>query len=630
MNSARYPLLILLIALLYGLGHFTWYVGTPLGLTPVLDERENILLAAQIAGHALPPEPFYRAMGYPLLLAGVLQAGLPEIELPVAALLLGLILHGLGAMLVAKLAQRWFNEPRAGLLAGLLFALNPVLVHFATQRLDATLSLVLFLAGLFSLDLDRNPPGRRALFLTSLWWSLAALTRPQFLTVWLMLPVLALWRQPNRRGGQAALATLACGGFFFIAQGFWQRSVCGEFRILPWQGAYNLWAANAPDTHGRYYHQTLDLSQVQGVENPARVESLLLYQTETDRGSTAIDVMNAHWRRKFVLHVATHPLRWLGLMTRKTYALLNNWEQYNNKTYALHKARSPWLRPNPIGWGLLLLLGVVGAWRLQGLSTRQFRETALIAVACAGGIVLFYVSARFRLPLAALLCVLAGGALARPFFWRSLTAARQCAFAALILCAGLVTFSAFDHVRDARPYLQDHLLMARAAQEVGDDGETWREAQAALALEAGNRTATEFIVTSGFNRQLTGSLAPTENVHWRESMQRLLDYPAAPNSKPARLIAAVMLHDTAALRATTQQETAAAYDALGGLALIDAATTDELLRLRAAPLSSGTTLFLMARQQLNPAEFSSWAGLEHTPAWALALATARTHLLGAR
>jgi hypothetical protein len=48
----------------------------------------------------------------------------------------------------------------------------------------------------------------------------------------------------------------------------------------------------------------------------------------------------------------------LGQLGRKVYALLNDWEQYNNKTYAFHQARSPWLRWNPLSWGVLLVPGV--------------------------------------------------------------------------------------------------------------------------------------------------------------------------------------------------------------------------------------------------------------------------------
>ena len=57
------------VALFYALGHLTWYLGTPLGRVPVLDERENIDLALAIAGRTLEHVPFYRAPGYALVLA---------------------------------------------------------------------------------------------------------------------------------------------------------------------------------------------------------------------------------------------------------------------------------------------------------------------------------------------------------------------------------------------------------------------------------------------------------------------------------------------------------------------------------------------------------------------------------
>ena len=112
-------------------------------------------------------------------------------------------------------------------------------------------------------------------------------------------------------------------------------------------------------------------------------------------------------------------------MARKAYALLDNWEQYNNKTFAFHKARSPWLRWNPICWGALLVLGVAGAARLGAESPRAARALAAVAAAVAASILLFFVSARFRLPLAAVLAVLAGGALAAPSFWRAWPAPRR-------------------------------------------------------------------------------------------------------------------------------------------------------------------------------------------------------------
>ena len=428
MTATRLWLLILLVALAYGLAQFSWYAAHPrsAGVPGSWDERENFTLAEQIVGRSLPKEPFYRAMGYPLLLAGLRLAGVSAVQLPAAALLLGVVLHALTALLTAALARRWFDDPKAGLIAGLLVALNPVLLNEATQRLDGTLGLVLFLCGLLrSRPVSARRPGRRAVAGASLCWALAALTRPQFLLVWLALPFLWLWRHRTRAGVGAAVMAVIAGGGLFLAQGGWQRSVGGEFRIMPWQGAYNLWSANQPGAHGRYYYQTIDLAHTGQIDNPARLESIALYQQETGRSDARIDEMNAHWYQRFLGYVSKHPMAWAGQLARKTYALLNDWEQYNNKTYAFHKARSPWLRFNPIGWGVLLVLGLAGAWRLQRQAPARARELGMIALIYAAGVVLFFVSARFRMPLVPLLCGLAGGALARPTFWRELAPARK-------------------------------------------------------------------------------------------------------------------------------------------------------------------------------------------------------------
>lgn len=625
MKPTRAWLIVLLVALTYGAGHLAWYAGTPLGLVPVLDEEENLRLAAQIASGTLPAEPFYRALGYPLLLASLLKAGLSAAQLPLAALVLGVILHALGAVLAGAIARRWFDDARAGLVAGLLFALNPVFVHYATQRLDAALATVLFLAGLATLPLSASSQIHpRGPWLTSLCWALATLTRPQFFAVWVALLVLWLCRHRTRTGLIATLGAVAVGGALFSAQGLWQRSVSGEFRLMPWQGAYNLWAANQPGAHGRYYTQRLDLSQSATHDNPARLESILLYQRETGRTDQDIAAMNAHWDKKLRDRVLHQPLDWLGQLVRKTYSLLNNWEQYNNKTYAFHQARSPWLRPNPLGWGLLLVLGLAGAWRLHGVDAVRTRTFTLIAAACAGGIVLGYVSARFRLPLAALLCVLAGGALARPLFWRQLGHRQRLAFAAALPLSAIVTFSNLDGVRDTRPFVQDHLLIARAAQAVGDDTTVWQAAIAALTLAPERRDADEFAVTSGFNRQLTGTLSPAEKAQWLASARHLLNSPAT-GGPAARIIAATITNDIDMLHTL-----APAADALGALALIQAASPTELVRLRTAPWDAGTTIFLMARQADDPAGFAVWARAHRPPGWSEALTAARARLFPTR
>jgi hypothetical protein len=217
--------------------------------------------------------------------------------------------------------------------------------------------------------------------------------------------------------------------------------------------------------------------------NPARAESIILYEQEEPGRPGGIPAMNAHWRGRFLGEVASHPLRWAALMARKAYALANNWEQYNNKTYAFHKARSPWLRWNPLCWGLLLVLGVAGGARLACESPRAAAFLALVCAATAASILLFFVSARFRLPLAAVLAVLAGGALGRPAFWRPWGARGRACLALGLAAAAAVAFSDAGGVRDPSTFVADHVLLARAAFTVGDDATALSEAREALRMQ---------------------------------------------------------------------------------------------------------------------------------------------------
>lgn len=505
------------VALAYAFGHLGWYLGTPLGQVPVLDERENLTLAEAIFHGALPAEPFYRATGYALVLAMLRGLGVTAAGLFSTALALGAVLHAVNAGLVALLARRWFG-PAAALIAGLLCALNPVLVHYSTQALDAVPALTLFLAGLVCIAPVLGTPagsgGTGRWIGASFCWAAATLMRPNYLLVWALLPLLTLpgWRtHPGRRHFAAAFT----GGLLFLAMAGWQEKVSGVAGFLPWQGAYNLWAANQPGAHGRYYTQHVSLPAELAEKNPARSESVLLYQEETKKTSADIPAMNAHWRAKFLGYVVQHPFEWLGQLVRKAYALVNDWEQYNNKTFAFHRNLSPWLRWNPLSWGILFVLGVAGASRLAIESPRTAWSLALITGAVAASVLLFFVSARFRLPLAALAAVGAGGALAAPGFWRSWPSRHRWALGVRLVLAALLAFSYFDGVRSRATFAQDHTLLARAAATVGDDSLAWTEADAALQLQPTHPDALRIAIASYFNLLLAGPTKPDDDFRWQ-------------------------------------------------------------------------------------------------------------------
>ena len=575
------------LILLYGGLHLLWYWQTPFGQVPVLDERENLDLARLFASGALPAEPFYRSLGYPLFLAPLFLCGLPASLIPFAATAAGLLLHAAAALTAAFGARALFDRTRAGLAAGLLYGLNPVLIHQATQILDGALANLGLLLGLLCLLHARRTrlPAARLTFAfafgAALAWSLAALVRPQLLLVWLAFPV--LWtllslRTPDcvRHLRLGALALLV-SAIPWLALGLVQSHISGHFRCLPTQGAYNLWAANRPGAHGRFFAQSITLPPEADRQNPTRYEAAALFTQATGQPAQDIDTINAYWSSRLHEVVLADPAAFLGRITRRAYYLFNDTEQYNNKTYAFHKARSPWLRLNPLGWGLVFLGGLTGLLVLAARDRRSaFLLTALVGTTTAAILVAF-VSDRFRLPLVALASLLAGGVIFLPATWAVWSRNRRLGFAALLVLAAVFTFSRAFGVRDDATVLQDHLLLASAAVQTGDDALAWSEAGAALSLSPGKPDALAWRVTAYFNRLLTRTAPAADAPVWTANARDLLAQPASPAPPSVEVIAALALWRAG--------DTAAAETAWRRLAPLTPDARAALVFARLAPLS---------------------------------------------
>ncbi len=534
-------------ALIYGGLHLLWYWQTPLGQIPVLDERENLDLARLIAT-GLPAEPFYRAPGYPGLLSIGYWLGVPAAGMPFAATFIGLLIHGASAYVAALCARRLFSQENhhAAWVAGLLYGLNPVLIHQATQILDGALANFGLLLGALSLigALDEDRPSFRPALGTAMAWSLTALVRPQLIVAWLAFPV--IWWLATRRPGQGVrsvsmgVAALVISMLPLLAFGAVQARLSDTFRIMPTQGPYNLWAANKPGAHGRYFSQTIRLPATEAHRNPTLVESQVLYTRETSLPADDIDVVNAHWSRRLRDTALADPAGLLQRALARVYHLFNDAEQYNNKTYAFHKARSPWLRFNPIGWGVVLLGGVAG---LVVLGTGKSRRRALTALALGGaltvGIAIAFVSDRFRLPLVAGLSVMAGGLAGLPQAWPAWSMRTRAGLILLLICTAAFTYSRFLNTRSDATFIQDHLLLAAAAVQTGDDALAWTEAGAALARSPGHPDALAWRVTSYFNQLLTRTANPDLEPAWADASRHLL---AQQQSTPAvEVLAAIAL-----------------------------------------------------------------------------------------
>ena len=338
--------------------------------------------------------------------------------------------------------------------------------------------------------------------------------------------------------------------------------------------------------------------------------------------------MNAYWNHKLLGEIHAEPLAWLGLMARKVYYLFNNFEQYNNKTFAVQKALSPVLVWNPLGWGVSLVLCLSGL-TLAVVIRRHcagFGFGLALAVVYAGGVVMFFVSDRFRLPLLPFLCVGAGawGCAARGQPLR-VEGRLLLAVSGAAVAASLLTFSQLWDVYDLTPAVQDYVLLSIAAEKSGADLEALNWARQALEQQATHPDALACAVQSFYNAQLRGLVPEVDftDETWGRQAQRAAQIPHP--SPGTRLIQGIALaksgHPRAAqniLRALLREAPSAAGaganrsvsdDALGVLLLSGLNDEGEqaLAKARAGETNSSYLLVALARREKNGASLLSSA-----------------------
>lgn len=460
LSYSRKVAAILAVVLVYGFLYLGWYWSTPLGMTPVLDGAENIALADKIYQRTLPAEPFYRAMLYPFLLACLRFVGIETDVMMSAAGLLGMFFHILTTLLVARIAFILWKTETASLLAGALYGFYPVAVYFAADPLDITAAAFFLSLGVYLYLQNYAKATLKSGVAAGLAIGTGGLLRANVLVV-AGLFVTDLFVRGHRRKALAALFAVIVMTVAGGLAGWWHS---GQFRLMPWQGAFVFYSANSETANGKYFNQTVILPDRDLSYNPARLESEILYARETGAsGSYSIDDFNRFWVNKTLRHVGDNPGQWLGLTLRKVYYLLNNFEQYNNKTYAFHRDMSPQLRYNPLCWGVLLIVAVIALINVTELNS-ELKRIVLIQLLLAAGTTVFLVSARFRFLLVPLLVALAPGILLvqtvnRRNLLKSLAAG---------LIVALTTFSTFFGAADMSTVNSDRMLLAHACARLFD------------------------------------------------------------------------------------------------------------------------------------------------------------------
>ena len=397
----RTALAIVGFGLVLRLAHVLTIRGYPLFDILPLDSDTYDQWAREIArGRFLRGAPFYQAPLYAYFLGAMHAVTRGDLFLPRIA---NAIFGAIQVALVIRLGTTLFDR-KVGLLAGCIAAIYAPFLFEEGKVMKTALGLVLSTGTLVLLaEARRRENPIRVLFFAGLTGGLAALVRENFALVVMVFVVVIAWRE--RKGhwkGRAAFA-LFLGCILAILPATVHNFIAShEIIPLTSQAGQNFYTGNfAGNPHGGYL--VPDFVR----RNPRFEESDFAKEATRRLGWTLKPGEVSHyWFREGLCEIREQPLRFLRGIATKLGLLFNNFEIPDDEDIRFFKRYAPILRLPLLTFGPIAILGLVG-FIVHAIRRTLPYEIAVFVVSYAFSVALFFVFARYRLPLVAPLAVLA-------------------------------------------------------------------------------------------------------------------------------------------------------------------------------------------------------------------------------
>ena len=419
--SGRDGFFVVAATLFVRLLYLSQHAASPLFAIPSLDQRYYDLMARQIAGlSSLPAIDGFRPLLYPLFLSGIYRFA-PE-NGPLFALLAQHAMGACMALMTAWLAARLFRDSRAGLAAGLLFALaGPPLFYEGLLLITTLFSFLLLLTWIvvfLAIESEESGRSRMPWFAAGVVLGMAAQARPNALPLALIFPLLGWFLRPEKPGARFCPRPLwAIPGVIVVQLLFaaGMQGYVGRFAPLAGAGGINLYLGNHAESDGMHPKQPRNAA----FSETSRHDPFFVIAQEDYREATGVsgnvspEVVSRYWVGRTADEIRKDPVRWTTLMFKKTWLMLWNHEVPNNRCYGLTaREEIPLLRLMPVRWILLLALLPWGtAALLDARRTAFLIWSATFFLLFSATVILFFVNSRFRIPLWPGMAILAGGGL---------------------------------------------------------------------------------------------------------------------------------------------------------------------------------------------------------------------------
>lgn len=413
------PLLLFVFALTIRLVYAWEMRGNPFFDAPVVDAKTFLDQALAIAAGEVwgGSEPFWQPPGYIYFLSSLCWL-FPDsyfVAIRVAQAIIG----SLSCLLVVRLADRAFGARRLALGTGAAAAIYGGLVQFEAELLAVGLEIFLYLLLLDRILHALTARDDRNWLVAGLVGGLAAITRPNIL---LFLVLLVPWFVRLRSGQQEGEQDAGQGAawqppglgatlrpLFLSGLGLLAVVLSVTVRNVVVGGDVVLISANG----GVNFHIGNNADQDRTVAIPPGMAWEEMVTEPVRAGFTLPSQRSAYFYRKALSYIADQPGDYAALMARKLYQFWSGPELKRNQDVYYPRRHSQLLSGLLWDRGLSFPFGIVGPLALAGLAlTWRRREPALrllrlFTLSYMASVLLFFVAARYRMPVIPVLLIFA-------------------------------------------------------------------------------------------------------------------------------------------------------------------------------------------------------------------------------
>ncbi len=401
------------------------------------------------AGETFWQGAYFRAPLYPWFLGVIYRLFGPDN--PLAPRIVQAALGSLSCGMLFLIGRLVFTRT-VGVIAGFAAATYWIFMYFEGELLIPALIVFLDLLLIWLLLWTGNRRSPLAWGLCGLLLGVSALARPNIL---LLAPAVVVWifllHRPRWRPAFGYAACLFIGTIAPILPVTIRNHVIGDDRVLiATQGGVNLYIGNNPHSDGK----SAAIKGDPGSWWPCYEAQIARAEQAAGHSLKASEVSQWYFRQT-VRFFQQEPDQAAALLLTKLGYFWSHWEIWNNQDLRFVAAYyTPIAKYLPLGFWIVGPLGALGVCLSFRHARRLFPLWGFVLIYMVS-VVLFFVTARYRVPVAAVLILLGShaacwcGRALRARRWRALAAA-----ALVLMVMGLVAARTPDDIDE--PMLQQH------------------------------------------------------------------------------------------------------------------------------------------------------------------------------